>query len=531
MTVLHALISDLLEKLDERELEMIFRSLLRSKGHSTIFKRTRHGPGEHGKDIVSLSDKDGVKKVNIFQLKTRRISINRWRTEIKPELEAMIQVPVSHPMISGTEPKLYFLVSTGDFSRDAAEEFDAYNKHNLKVGNPEVRLLNKDNLVNMFINSMASLSIFSLTFRHNLARIWLNIKCGKYDSEDWLDFVNGLLSVDKQTTDKTLLILGLSTTFLASQALSQGNFFISCDIFKIALAKMWAAIYQLTEDKIMIFDQVHEQYCEMIDNFVEVHKSDFTEKYGLYHDENGVIESILYPMRVFSLLGVLSYLAYFWGSTGREKDENELVELIADIIRNNPCITTPIADFLRKDIAITLLELSKNQKEGLAEKWIEKMLENMYQRYIRSGWWPSISDKPEDIIEDMFHFEQNRRGQPESFLIPILFRFCAKLGFRKIYDHYRPLFGDFRLLEYLPPDNIALAESELTHGVLEHGTIVEKDFPSDFEKYRIQVSRILLRDYVPIKKNRPYVLQLITDAYLDYVFPEIYLNVGQDCFS
>jgi len=525
LTIIHALISDLLEELDERELEIPFRSLLRSLGHSTVFERTRHGQGEHGKDIVSLLDKDGTQMVNVFQLKTREISASRWRTEIKPEIDAMIQVPIHHPMISGKEPTSYFLVSTGDFSRDAAEEFESYNKHNLKVGDPEIRLLNKANLVNMFFDDMSSLSIFSSSFQDNLARVWLNTKCGKYNSEDWLDFVNDLLGADENNTDKTLLFLGLCTAFLASQAQSQGDFFISCDVFKITLAKMWAAIYTPAEEKLAIFDRVHEEYCRIIDNFVERHKSDFTQKHGLYEDGNGVIESILYPIRVFSLLGVLSYLAYFLGSSGREKDENETVNLIEAIILNNPCTATPVADFLRKDIAITLLELCRNRKEDLAKKWIEQILENLHKRYILSGWWPSMSDKPEDIIDNMFHFKQEKRnGQPESFLIPILFRFCAKLDYRKCYDHYRPLFGDFRLFEFLPPDDITLAESELTNGVLKHGTTVEKDFPRDFEEYCTQVAKIPLKDYVTVKIMRRYVLQLITDTYLHYDFPEIYLT-------
>jgi hypothetical protein len=129
--VIKSIISTFLAQLDETSLETSFRNLLRSRCHTTIFERTRHGEGEHGKDIVSLSDSNGTKTVNVFQLKVREITTNRFRTEVKPELDAMIQVPITHSMIKGNEPISYFLISTGDFTQDASIEFEAYNKHNL----------------------------------------------------------------------------------------------------------------------------------------------------------------------------------------------------------------------------------------------------------------------------------------------------------------------------------------------------------------------------------------------------------------
>jgi len=132
MAIIPTLILDLLGELSEKELEVPFRSLLRSLGYSTIFERTRHGPGEHGKDIIALRKTDGVQTVHVFQLKTGDISTSRFRKEVKPELDAMIQVPIRHPMVRGNEAFEYKLVSTGDLLPEAAAEFDAYNKHNKK---------------------------------------------------------------------------------------------------------------------------------------------------------------------------------------------------------------------------------------------------------------------------------------------------------------------------------------------------------------------------------------------------------------
>lgn len=122
LSVLQAYITDLLGELNERELEIPFRSLLRSFGFSVIFKRTRHGPGEHGKDIIACSNIDGVPTVNVYQLETREINLKRFRNEARPELEAMIEAPIDHPLVRRTESFSYYLVSTGDFSPDASVE-------------------------------------------------------------------------------------------------------------------------------------------------------------------------------------------------------------------------------------------------------------------------------------------------------------------------------------------------------------------------------------------------------------------------
>jgi hypothetical protein len=434
----------------------------------------------------------------------------------------MIQVPVHHPMIKETEPITYIFVSTGDISRDAAEEFDAYNKRNLEIKQPEIQLWNRAKLVNLFYENMESLPIFSSSLQNSLARIWLDIKSTKYNRLDWFDFVKIVCS-NEQTDNKSLPFLALGSSFLVSQARSKNEFFVAFDVLRIALVNMWTVVVKLNEERIALFDQLHYEYCRLIEDFAETLTDAIHKKEGLYCEKNGVVESILYPLRTFSLLGTLSYLAYFWGKKGEKEKEKNLVELIETIIQNNPSALTPIADYLKKDIVISLAELCRNQKSVFAEKWIQDILENLNQRYIRSGWWPSESDKPEDIVENTFHFEGDNK-QPVSFLISILFTFCAKLGAQKTYNRYRVLFSDFTLLEYIPPDDLALAESELIQGIPEHGTTIEKKFPNNFRDFCQQVSQMPFKKYSPIEKNRPYVLQMMSDVHLHHVFPEIYLN-------
>jgi hypothetical protein len=521
--VIRVLISSLLDELDEADFETLFRNLLRSFGHTPIFERTRHGQGEHGKDIVSLVNKNGTETVFVFQLKVREINTGRFRTEVKPELEAMIQVPITHSLVKGNEPLNYVLVATGDFTPDAAIEFEAYNKHNLKKGDPEVKLWNKSQLTDFFFSDLSSLSILFPSFQEDVARIWLNQKSKKYLRSDWLTIVDKTLTYSHEKR-KSSIVLGIATSFLATQARVKGDYLAAFDIYRISLVSVWATLKEGEATEIAVFDQLHDEYCKLIERFVQENSAVLSKNNGLFNSDNGMVETILYPIRTFSILGTLSYLAYFYGNTGNIKRESEIVSLIEEIINKNPSVFTPATDWLRKDIAITIVELCRNQRDLLAEKWIVKIFDNLHKRYILSGWVPSKSNVPEEIIEDTFHFKEHKVPRPTSSLIPLLFQFCYKLNLPAVYEKYSKMFYDFRLLEFLPPADAAIAEAELAKGNLINGTEVERKFPRIFKEYCNQVSKLAFKTYSPIAKNRRYVLQMISDIHQQYVFPEIYLD-------
>ena len=104
------------------------------------------------------------------------------------------------------------------------------------------------------------------------------------------------------------------------------------------------------------------------------------------------------------------------------------------------------------------------------------------------------------------------------------FHICAKMELKEIYEHYRPLFEDFILREYNPPEDLEFAESILIQGTLDYGTTVDKKYPEKFSEYCLQFSKIQSSNYPAIIKNRKYILQLISDVHSHYVFPEIYLD-------
>jgi hypothetical protein len=288
--------------------------------------------------------------------------------------------------------------------------------------------------------------------------------------------------------------------------------------------KLWEVVRQLNDTMLKIFDQLHEEYVNLITMYLETHEELLMNDFGLYDVTNGAIESILYPIRSLTVLGVISYLACYNGYVGNVDKEKELVTVIENIIAKNPGLITPVSDSLRKDLALSIRELVKNEKVDVAKKLISRVLQNLYQRFTLSGWWPSTSQTVESLIEDTFHFKGEDTEQPVSFLIPTLFRFCCKLGFKDIYDKFMPLFDDFVLREFIPSDDDFVAESMLINGVMNHGTTIDRDYPETFVEFCNQESQFEPKLYSPIRRNRKYILQLISDVHSHYVFPEVYLD-------
>ncbi|XKT74365.1 MAG: hypothetical protein ACJKTH_03350 [Patescibacteria group bacterium UBA2163] len=80
---------------------------------------------EQGKDVVAVSP-DGV--AHGYQLKGGNISLKRWRSEVKPEIEALIEIPIKHPDIDATKPHVSYLVTNGEIDDSVREDIVGLNQ-------------------------------------------------------------------------------------------------------------------------------------------------------------------------------------------------------------------------------------------------------------------------------------------------------------------------------------------------------------------------------------------------------------------
>ncbi|MFG1799504.1 hypothetical protein ACGFI4_04910 [Micromonospora carbonacea] len=96
-----------------------YAQLLVLKGHRILHISPKKATLEQGKDITSI-DGDGV--VHCYQLKGGDVTLERWRTEIKPEIDVMVDVPPRHPSLDDDVEWVCHLVVNGEFKGESLRE-------------------------------------------------------------------------------------------------------------------------------------------------------------------------------------------------------------------------------------------------------------------------------------------------------------------------------------------------------------------------------------------------------------------------
>ena len=108
----------------EREYQLPFCQLLSSQGHE-ILHVSSHGPGEHGKDIVTIAP-DG--KPCAYQLKTGDIKTEDWR-RYGGEVIELVKHKIRHPAIEKKRGwHRSYLVLNGRLTQDVKDSIDMQNE-------------------------------------------------------------------------------------------------------------------------------------------------------------------------------------------------------------------------------------------------------------------------------------------------------------------------------------------------------------------------------------------------------------------
>ena len=130
---------------------MAFGQVLLSQGY-TILHMSRHGRGEHGKDIIAKAP-DGI--IYTFQLKGGDINLPSWR-DIRGEVEDLVRLPAQ---TAGQAPILVHvpvLVTNGEIVGDAAESISRYADLWEASGSGRLLVWQRGELLKMFLEAHGS---------------------------------------------------------------------------------------------------------------------------------------------------------------------------------------------------------------------------------------------------------------------------------------------------------------------------------------------------------------------------------------
>ena len=118
-----------LDSANELSYQPLFCQWLTSQGF-TLKYSIRNTNFEQGKDVVAVSQ-NGTP--HAYQLKGGNITLKRWRSEVKPEIEALIDCPVQHPDIDKELPHISYLVTNGEIDDSVRVEIVSLNEKKWKA--------------------------------------------------------------------------------------------------------------------------------------------------------------------------------------------------------------------------------------------------------------------------------------------------------------------------------------------------------------------------------------------------------------
>jgi hypothetical protein len=149
--VYERLLENWLTDVNELGYQFPFCEALVAEGY-TILHVSRHGRGEHGKDVVARRS-DGV--LCTFQLKGGDIALPDWR-KIRGEVEELVQLPVRVPGVSEDEPHIPHLVTNGELRGDAPESIQRYADDWVRRGYSRLEVWQYGRLSKLFLDAHGS---------------------------------------------------------------------------------------------------------------------------------------------------------------------------------------------------------------------------------------------------------------------------------------------------------------------------------------------------------------------------------------
>lgn len=117
-----------LDAANEMGYQPLFCNWLSNAGY-VVKHFSKSGPMEQGKDVIAV---DASVVAHAFQLKGGDINLNRWRTEVRPEIEALIDLPIKHPDINKNKGHISYLVTNGELEDSVRVEIADLNESKWK---------------------------------------------------------------------------------------------------------------------------------------------------------------------------------------------------------------------------------------------------------------------------------------------------------------------------------------------------------------------------------------------------------------
>jgi hypothetical protein len=285
-----------------------FCEVLTARGYD-ILHVSRHGRGEHGKDIVARSRRG---RLFSFQLKGGDIALSDWRS-IRGEVEELVQLPVRLPGVGEDEPHTPVLVTNGEIRGDAIDSIVRYRDTWERAGYPLLRVISRRTLLRQFLDAQGQFLPTGLVEFRRFVELFVADFTDRLPRERFAklleDLLKGLPTKSALHTTRSLAGIAVVAGYIAEQYERAENHVAAAEAWTIA-----GCVILHVAERDGLAARVYEPVLRLLglalDRSLEAFATDLLSREHLMEGSLGIADPFVYGARVSLSFGWLAATAH-----------------------------------------------------------------------------------------------------------------------------------------------------------------------------------------------------------------------------
>lgn len=330
---------------------------------------------ELGKDVVAVAQ-DGT--IHAYQLKGGNINLNRWRTEVRPEIEALLDTPIKHPDVPHTLNHSSYLVVNGNIEDNVRVEITELN--GIKWRDTPLKIITKGDLLAYFQELSYGILPSDVEEYKKLIDLIFEDGHGLPDLEKITKFLYGILNINRKSVNKAQCERDIASAVLYTNMIV-GNYRIASNYASVVqvLTSLASSILYMAEAFELEDKYWKESYDIIWDDIISNAKALESEiiTNGFDNNINSPIEKNLFEFRKHAAMSIVWPLKLSECISCDDNWKNILDPKVIDTYTGSNSLWGE-ASFINGICIASMLMLVPSEiyaAKGLTEVAIERLLE------------------------------------------------------------------------------------------------------------------------------------------------------------
>ncbi|PWY37980.1 chemotaxis protein [Pseudomonas sp. RW409] len=443
---------------ERRELDVVLPDLLSELGY-TVISRPSVGTRQFGVDVAAIgSDDDGEEKVFLFSIKQGDLLRADWdgtpqalRSSINDIIDFYIpvRIPEQHKQLK----IVICLCFGGDVHEAVRDNLTQFTK-SLTNDRVSFQEWNGDYLAGQLSKGVLRQQLVDKKLRSSFQKSVAMLDEPDIAYKHFSHLLNGLLSAENLTPQTRLT--SLRQTYICLWVLfvwarDAGNLEAPYRSSELAILKAWDHIKTDIEIGKKLSEDIGITFAELVDLHFQIWDELLGKKILPYvHLRHGISSAVNsatpvdVSLKLFETLGRITQRGLWilwrqsWDDTvptpyldNTLQEAEILASQVRNLIENNPCLLSPMADEHSIDIVVAVIFLSMMKKwQPLAQSYCDYLLENYLLSYSTHGRYPTIHGSYRNLISHpQEQTEEYRKSQTKgSTLLPLVSVWASSRG-------------------------------------------------------------------------------------------------------